>query len=416
MDLGAIDLTGDVRSARRKIRDVARVLGFDSLEASRLQIVTSELCRLAAASGKDPRLIVEVVTEGPAPALQLYFCCETLPEMPAAGGFFDEYQSLRVNDRWRIRALRRVPDAAMLISESVITDLETIMARRSRDELMREVQLNNEALQRHRDELEETVAHRTAELQTAREQAESANQAKSGFLANMSHELRTPLNAILGYSEMLQEEMEDLDQDEFVPDLKKIHQAGEHLLALINDVLDLSKIEAGRMTIYREETDLAELIDSVVNTIRPLVDKNGNRLVVDFGGNIGTVYTDVVKVRQTLFNLLSNAAKFTENGQITLRTDRLRNNGSDWISMAVSDTGIGITREQADKLFKAFSQADDSTTRNYGGTGLGLAISRRFCRMLGGDIIVESRAGEGSTFTVSLPADEAPATDDAAEM
>jgi hypothetical protein len=182
MNLGAIDLTGDVRAARRKIHDIARRLGFDELEAARLQIAASELGRLAAASGREPRLIVDVATNEGIPALMLQFCCETLPELPAAAAFFDDYRSLQADDRWRIRAVRRLPDPGFELTEPIVADLERIMARRSRDELMREVQLNNEALQRHRDELEETVAHRTAELQQAREQAESANQAKSGFL------------------------------------------------------------------------------------------------------------------------------------------------------------------------------------------------------------------------------------------
>jgi PAS domain S-box-containing protein len=238
------------------------------------------------------------------------------------------------------------------------------------------------------------------EAHRAKLAAEAANQAKSSFLANMSHELRTPLNAIIGYSEMLQEEMEDLGQDDLIPDLGKIHSAGRHLLTLINDVLDISKIEAGRMDLFVENFDIVQMVADVVSTIHPLVEKNGNRLVVDCPDDIGTMTADLTKVRQTLFNLLSNASKFTHAGTITLTS---RRDGA-WITFAASDTGIGMSPEEVGKLFQAFQQADASTTRKFGGTGLGLAISRTFCRMMGGDITVVSQPGVGTTFTVRLPA------------
>lgn len=263
------------------------------------------------------------------------------------------------------------------------------------------------------------------ELALARDQALEASRAKSVFLANMSHELRTPLNAIIGYSEMLQEEAEDLDQAEFVPDLQKINAAGKHLLSLISDILDLSKIEAGRMDLYLENFDLATMINDVVTTIQPLIQKNKNTLVIEGSEPLGSMYADLTKVRQIIFNLLSNASKFTERGRITLTVERMKDEGgrmiedqksfipphlppavqggSSFILFKVSDTGIGMTREQLDKLFQEFSQADASTTRKYGGTGLGLAISRHFCQMMGGDILVESNVGHGSTFTVRLP-------------
>jgi len=212
------------------------------------------------------------------------------------------------------------------------------------------------------------------------------------------------MNAILGYSEMLIEEAEDLEQEDFIPDLKKIHQAGTHLLALINDVLDLSKIESGKMEAFAEDIDLDVLIDEVSATVHPLLEKNKNSLAIERGGEPGMAYQDVTKLRQSLFNLLSNAAKFTHEGTVTLSVNRTEKTGVSWLTFAVSDTGIGIAEDKIEHVFEEFAQADDSTTRNYGGTGLGLAISKRFCELLGGDLILQSKLGEGSTFTIRIPA------------
>ena len=252
-------------------------------------------------------------------------------------------------------------------------------------------------------DLDRKVMERTASLQRATEVAKEANKAKSAFLANMSHELRTPMNAILGYSEMLMEEAEDVGQDDFIPDLQKINQAGNHLLALINDVLDLAKIESGRMEAFGEDLDVGSLIDQVAGTTQPLMGKNNNQFTIERGEQLGTAHQDITKLRQSLLNMLSNAAKFTHEGTITLRAVREKADGVDWLIFSVSDTGIGIPADKLDHVFEEFSQADSSTTRDYGGTGLGLPISRRFCQLLGGDLTVRSNIGEGTTFTMRVP-------------
>jgi signal transduction histidine kinase/DNA-binding response OmpR family regulator len=244
--------------------------------------------------------------------------------------------------------------------------------------------------------------HYEQALTAARDQAEAANRTKSSFLANMSHELRTPLNAIIGYGEILQEDVADLGHENLIADLKKIESSGRHLLGLINDVLDLSKIEAGKTDVVIENVDIVALLEEVRTIIVPMAEKNGNTLEFRLAANLGSMRTDRIKIKQSLLNILSNGNKFTENGKLTLIADRSEADRR-MVRFAVSDTGIGMTDEQLGRLFQAFSQAEKSTAKKYGGTGLGLVITRNFCQMLGGEVTATSKLGEGSTFTITLP-------------
>jgi len=249
----------------------------------------------------------------------------------------------------------------------------------------------------------EQVAAAQKELAAAHQQALQATQAKSKFLANMSHELRTPMNAIIGYSELLIDEAPELDSAEFIPDLEKIHGAGKHLLTLINDVLDLSKIEAGKMELHIDAFPLGDLLSDIVTTIRPEIERNRNRLELEVADELGEMTADETKVRQILFNLLSNASKFTKAGAVFLRVSPEQSNGLKMVRFEVADDGIGMTPEQLERVFDAFTQADSTTTRRYGGSGLGLTISQKFCQAMGGAISARSVPGEGSTFVVHLP-------------
>ncbi|MGH8601367.1 MAG: response regulator [Gammaproteobacteria bacterium] len=281
---------------------------------------------------------------------------------------------------------------------TLVDSLNTMLAELAKQESIRSWNEILETEIRERKEVER-------DLIAMRNRAEAANKAKSQFLANMSHELRTPLNAIIGYSEMLQDVMTDeaLDRAELSGDVDKIRSAGKHLLSLINDILDLSKIEAGKMDLSIEAFNADELIQDVIGTITPLAESRGNQLRINVEGEIGIIYSDVTKIRQILFNLLSNAVKFTHQGHVDLTCIRKHGEGGEEVVFSVHDTGIGISHENLDVLFKPFSQADASTTRKYGGTGLGLAISRSYAKMLGGEIEVDSEVGRGSTFTVKFP-------------
>ena len=243
------------------------------------------------------------------------------------------------------------------------------------------------------------------ETREARAAAIQSSQAKSRFLANMSHELRTPLNAIIGYSEMLLEDAEDEGHRQYLDDLQKIHGSGMYLLELISSVLDLTKIEAGKLELSLARFDVQELIDEVALHTKPLVEKNANQLILQDNVNLGVMYSDATKIRQVLVNLLSNAAKFSEKGTVGIGATRESKPGGDRIYFTVTDTGIGLTDDQIDHIFDAFTQVDESASRKYGGSGLGLTISREYCEMLGGEISVQSEPGKGSTFIVSLPAD-----------
>ncbi|MEM8610815.1 MAG: ATP-binding protein [Cyanobacteria bacterium P01_H01_bin.105] len=259
------------------------------------------------------------------------------------------------------------------------------------------------ALETNNQELESRVKERTAELVEAKEAAESATRTKSTFLANMSHELRTPLNSIIGYSEILQEEAEISGDESTVPDLRKIQGSSKHLLNLINSILDLSKIEAGRMELELEPINIADLAQDVVDTMHPVAESKFNTVVLENLTTVNLIESDLAKLRQCLLNLLSNANKFTEEGQLTLTIKTISYQTESYLEFVVADTGIGMKKDQLDKIFEAFTQADTSSTRRYGGTGLGLTITREFIRMLGGSISAQSEVGKGSKFTILLP-------------
>jgi len=313
----------------------------------------------------------------------------------------DTMRMVSANRNYEVRATKSYGDEIGRLIDGFNTMLSEIQQR---DSALRGA---NEELKSRTGELEKEILYRKQtqeELLKAKHAAEEASRAKSTFLANMSHELRTPLNAIIGYSEMLEEEMRESGKSDSVQDLRKVQSAGKHLLSLINDVLDLSKIEAGKMGLHLEDFDIAPLIDEMTTTLQPAAAKNGNTIHTQVARGLDAMHADVTKVRQILFNLLSNACKFTDHGTISVDVDQSQVEDRNWIRFRVSDTGIGITDKQKENLFHEFSQADASIARKYGGTGLGLAITYRFVQLMKGRISVESEPGKGATFTVHLPA------------
>jgi signal transduction histidine kinase/CheY-like chemotaxis protein len=312
----------------------------------------------------------------------------------------DTMRIVSSNKNYAVRAVKTYGDEIGRLIDGFNTMLSEIQQRDIA------LQSTNGELKTRTHELEQEVFQRKQtqeELLNAKHAAEEANRAKSTFLANMSHELRTPLNAIIGYSEMLEEETRDSGKIENVQDLKKIQSAGKHLLSLINDVLDLSKIEAGKMGLHLETFDVSQVIEEMVTTLQPAAAKNANSIHVHLAKNVSVMKADITKVRQILFNLLSNACKFTDHGTISVDVDQIRVEERDWIQFRVSDTGIGISAKQKENLFQEFAQADASIARKYGGTGLGLAITHRFVQLMKGQINVESEPGQGAIFTVQLP-------------
>jgi signal transduction histidine kinase/CheY-like chemotaxis protein len=332
-------------------------------------------------------------------AVSVAFSAAVAVAVPVVLGYFLSWAS--------IRPVRRINRALASIAAGDFSQRVSVANRDEFGSLAEHVNTMSAELERLFNELKRAQQ----EVAQARDLALDANRAKSTFVANMSHELRTPLNAIIGYSEMLEEEATDLEQEQFIPDLQKIQTAGKHLLGLINAVLDLAKIEAGKMDLYLESFAVEPLVDEVANVIQPLARKNANLLQVACTPAVGSMYADLTKVRQVLFNLLSNACKFTKDGSVSLQVERTNDAGGEWLIFRVSDSGIGMTPEQMSKLFQPFAQADAATMRTYGGTGLGLALCHHFCEMMGGSVSVTSQPGHGSIFTARLPArvPEAPA-------
>jgi signal transduction histidine kinase/CheY-like chemotaxis protein len=313
----------------------------------------------------------------------------------------DTMRIVSTNRNYEVRARKSYGDEIGSLIDGFNTMLSEIQQR---DTALRGA---NDQLKSRTGELEKEILYRKQtqeELLNAKHAAEEASRAKSSFLANMSHELRTPLNAIIGYSEMLEEETRESGKSESVQDLRKIQSAGKHLLSLINDVLDLSKIEAGKMGLHLETFELAPLIEEMTNTLQPAAAKNSNSIEVRVANDVRVMRADITKVKQVLFNLLSNACKFTDHGVVSLEVDQSNVGGLEWVRFRVSDTGIGITAKQKENLFHEFSQADASIARKYGGTGLGLAITYRFVQLMKGRISAESEPGKGAVFTVHLPA------------
>ena len=375
----------------------ARVQLGEAIEAiSEGFVVFDEEDRLVLRNSNYRQYFIDAVGEGVAKLVEPGADRETILRAAFEGGMFPDREGTAEEFLawWRDNLLTTVE---FRFSSGVYVKVEEML---SHDGGIVGVYTDITEVKKREAELADLVDH----LTVARDQAMEATRAKSQFLANMSHELRTPLNAIIGITELLEEDARDDHQDDYIEPLERISRAGRHLLHLINEILDLSKIEAGRIEFHLEDFDTAALLGELAATAQPLADKKGNRLTVHLPDGIGAMHGDPMRVRQIVLNLLSNACKFTEGGEISLTATRRTAGGKDWVRFGVADTGIGMTPEQQAKVFEEFSQADSSTTRKYGGTGLGLAISRRLCRMMGGDIELTSEPGVGSTFTARLPA------------
>lgn len=323
-----------------------------------------------------------------------------------------QHDSQYLGETISLQGNKEVIELASGLNEMTV-ELKTLYdeLQQANDDLKEEIKERKRAevqLKLSRDHLEELVEQRTMDLAIARDTAIKASQSKSQFLATMSHELRTPLNAIIGYTELMLEDARGNQHENVENDLTRVHSAARHLLVLINDILDLTKIEAGKIDLELARISVKELIDDMIFTIEPAIAKQNNEFVVDYSGGVSHIYADISKVRQTLLNLLSNAAKFTRDGRIELKVNQVTDSQNEKIIFTVTDTGIGLTKKQMQKIFDPFTQADSSTTRKYGGTGLGLAISRNFCQLMGGDLTVTSTKGRGSTFTMVLPVNVKP--------
>ena len=383
LQLGAIYIRDEISivHCRNKIRTLSLDLNFSSVEATRLATATSEICWLLLPNEEQSSVNVSFDKINERFGLLLVFQGATSQFKASNFEFlFDQFDIVFDNNGIQdIRAFKFFRNPTFIPSDGFIETAKSKLLELSREELMEK-------------------------LKEATERAESGTQAKSAFLANMSHELRTPMNAILGYAEMLAEDAEDDGNEAQLADINEISDAGKHLLSLLNDILDISKIEAGRMDLYLETFDLTKMMGEVASTTKTLVEKNKNTMEVSISEGLGELHADVTKVRQILLNLMSNSAKFTSDGTITLFGERRAKIGGDIIRLGVSDTGIGIPEDKLDHVFEEFAQADDSTTKDFGGTGLGLALVRRFCQMMGGKIWVESTMGEGSSFILELPA------------
>ena len=389
--------------ARNKVRGLAHALGYDSIETTRLATAVSEAARELRGSSLEACITISLAMELSPPQLVLDFeCRHELPQMARLGGFFDCMSQISLRDGFAcVRALKWLPNLAFEATDAFVAEQRGRIQSLSREELTAEIEQKNRDLERHSTELEETVTQRTEQLEQAMLQADAANKAKGDFLANMSHEIRTPMNAIIGLSDLcLRTELTDKQQDY----LSKVHSSAIALLGIINDILDFSKIEAGKLDIEAIDFDIDQVLENLATVANVKTQEKELELIFKRDPTVPTVLVgDPLRLGQILINLTNNAIKFTEEGEIVVEVALLeRNEERATVQVSVSDTGIGMTREQQGRLFQSFSQADISTTRKYGGTGLGLAISKQLVEVMGGEIDVQSEPGIGSTFRFTI--------------